>query len=155
MNVRELLTADRIACKGQASSKKRALEQISQLLSSAVPDLSSEAVFDSLVGRERLGSTGLGSGVAIPHGRTAATDTAIAAFIHLDQGIDFDAIDGDPVDILFALLVPDHYTDEHLEILASLAESFSNPGFCDQLRSCETPEQVLSSFDTGAADTGT
>lgn len=147
MNVSELLTADRITCKGQASSKKRALEQVSQLLASAVPGLSGEAVFDSLVGRERLGSTGLGSGVAIPHGRTPDTDTAIAAFVHLDEGIDFDAIDGAPVDILFALLVPDHYTDEHLEILASLAEAFSNPEFSDHLRHCETAQQVLDSFN--------
>ena len=142
MNISELLAPERIACDASANSKKRVLEQLSTLVASSSPDLSAERIFDSLIGRERLGSTGLGNGVAIPHARLPGREAVIAAFIKLDAGIDFDAIDNKPVDLLFALLVPDHFTDEHLQILAHLAKLFSNKKLCERLRKSHTAEQL-------------
>ncbi|HXH04738.1 MAG TPA: PTS IIA-like nitrogen regulatory protein PtsN [Candidatus Competibacteraceae bacterium] len=135
MNIQDLIVPDRVLCDEDISSKKRVLERLGELIASAAPqNLSARAIFDSLVGRERLGSTGLGHGVALPHGRLGHSDQAIGAFVKLKRGVDFDAIDQQPVDLVFALLVPEHFTDEHLKILASLAEMFSDREFCAELR---------------------
>lgn len=136
MNLSELITPRQVTCRGDVTSKKRALELLGELVARTTEDLEQRTVFDSLLGRERLGSTGLGHGVALPHGRLAASPRAIGAVLKLDRGIDFDAIDQQPVDLLFALIVPEHFTDEHLKILAYLAEMFSNQEFCQQLRAC-------------------
>ncbi|NIR29311.1 MAG: PTS IIA-like nitrogen regulatory protein PtsN [Gammaproteobacteria bacterium] len=135
----DLLEPERVGCDLRASSKKRALEQLSQLLATATPQLSEQEIFESLIGRERLGSTGLGQGVAIPHARIKGSDRAIGAFAKLATGVDFDAVDDQGVDLIFALLVPEHYTNEHLQILADLAEMFSDKDFCHRLRdaSCD------------------
>ena len=157
MKIIDLLDSSRIVCHGQASSKKRALEELGRLLTAEQPGLSQDEVFDSLVTRERLGSTGLGKGIAIPHGRISGQEKAIGAFLQLEEGVDFDAIDGNPVDLLFALLVPEHFTDEHLAILAALASLFEQDAFCDALRKSEQPEQILRLFSqqNGASATGT
>ena len=140
MKITDLLTVGRIVCAGETASKKRCLEWLGELIAQDQPDLTAREVFDTLVGRERLGSTGLGHGVALPHGRLGRLEGAIGAFVTLREGIDFDAIDHQPVDLIFALLVPDHFTDEHLKILAYLAEMFSDEAFCDQMRSAESKE---------------
>lgn len=137
MNINELIQPDRISCNVRAGSKKRALEIISGLLTADSPNMTEEEIFGSLIERERLGSTGLGHGVAIPHARLKGREEAIGAFLKLETGIDYDAIDQQPVDMLFALLVPEHFTDEHLHILSQLAEMFDNNVFCEQLRSSE------------------
>jgi PTS system nitrogen regulatory IIA component len=142
MRVPELITVDRIACNAEAASKKRALEVLSSLISGALgatqgnPEdrLSPMEVFDSLMARERLGSTGLGHGVALPHGRAKKGDQTVVAFARLAKGIDFDAVDREPVDLLFAMLVPEKSTDEHLQLLAQLAEMFSRGEFRESLR---------------------
>jgi PTS system nitrogen regulatory IIA component len=134
MQITKLLEPDRIACQQGSTSKKRALETLSKLLASGLPGFTDGEIFDSLIGRERLGSTGLGKGVALPHGRMKGLDAPVAALLTLEQGIDFDAIDDQPVDLLFALLVPEESTDDHLKILAQLAGIFSNADFCSQLR---------------------
>jgi len=134
MILTDLLTPERIACKASAPSKKRALEKLSELISSASPQVSSIEVFDSLLARERLGGTGVGYGVAIPHGRLKGENTTLGAFISLDSTIDFDAIDKQPVDLLFALLVPEQSTDEHLQILAKIATMFNDGGMREKLR---------------------
>jgi len=100
------------------------------------------------VTREKLGSTGLGKGIAIPHGRLKGSKKTIAAFIQLQYGVDYDAIDDAPVDLLFALLVPENSTDEHLKTLAHLAEMFSNTDTLEQLRS-ETSAEGLHKILTG------
>ncbi len=141
MQIPELLSPERIACEQNCSSKKRSLEILSKLLADALPDFTDGEIFDSLIGRERLGSTGLGNGVALPHGRVLGLKEPMAAFLVLSDGIDFDAIDGKPVDLLFALLVPEESTDEHLQILARLAEMFSDGKFCTELRHCNNNEQ--------------
>ena len=137
MQLSQLLCRECSARTLRASSKKRALELVSELIAEHVPELSQGAIFDSLLGRERLGSTGMGHGVAIPHGRIKGIERTIAAFIRLEEAVDFDAIDRRPVDLLFFLLVPEHYTDEHLQILSLLAQMLSDAEFCDRLRAAE------------------
>ena len=134
MQLSELLCQECSTRTLQAGSKKRALERVSEMIAAHISSLSQGEIFDSLLGRERLGSTGMGHGVAIPHGRIKGIDKAIGAFIRLEQPVDFDAIDRQPVDLLFFLLVPEHYTDEHLQILSTLAEMFSDEPFCATLR---------------------
>ncbi|HFD81428.1 MAG TPA: PTS IIA-like nitrogen-regulatory protein PtsN [Gammaproteobacteria bacterium] len=151
MQISELLLPERIACQRQGSSKKRALEELARLLAGALPDFNDGEIFESLISRERLGSTGLGRGVALPHGRLKGLKAPVAALLTLQQGVDFDAIDGQPVDLLFALLVPDESTDEHLQILARLAEMFSDVDFCRQLRNCRDSAQcheLISRWDS-------
>lgn len=138
----DLLTDRRIACGLTLASKKRVMESVSGLLSEGVQNLSAGMVFDSLVARERLGSTGLGYGVALPHGRISAIRSARGAFVQLKQSVDFDAADHQPVDLVFALLVPTEATEEHLSILASLAELFSDADFRLQLRQATSAEQM-------------
>jgi len=138
MQLTDILSLSRISCCGQASSKKRVLEQFSDLIANDQVSLSRADIFDSLLSRERLGSTGLGHGIAIPHGRIGNSDRAIGAFIKLREGIDYDAVDHQPVDLLFALLVPEKSTEEHLQLLAMLAEMFSNGEVVKKLREAST-----------------
>ncbi len=152
MQLTELLTPARISCNSHATSKKRVLEQLSALLTEDQTSIGKKEVFDSLISRERLGSTGLGHGVAIPHGRVKNSDKTIGAFIKLEQGIDFDAADKQSVDLLFALLVPENSTNEHLDILAKLAEMFSDAGLIQRLREADDSASLLkeiSDWQTG------
>ncbi len=143
MRIPDLLSAERVVCCAQTASKKRVLEQLSELIAAGQQDLSPTEVFDSLLARERLGSTGLGHGVAIPHGRVKNGTHTIGAFVRLQQGIDFDAVDGEPVDLLFGLLVPEESTSEHLQLLAQLAEMFSDTGFVARLRQADASEPLF------------
>jgi PTS system nitrogen regulatory IIA component len=146
MQVAELLDLDRISCNAHTASKKRALEQLSQLLAANQETLTQNQVFDSLISRERLGSTGLGHGVAIPHGRLKESKATLAAFIKLQEGVDFDASDNQPVDLLFALLVPEEATDEHLQLLAQLARMFSDKALVQQLRAAPDARSLLTTI---------
>lgn len=134
MQLSDILSVDRTACGVKIGSKKRALEYAADLIARADPDLVSGEVFDALIARERLGTTGLGRGVAIPHGRSKHGRHTVGAFVRVHSGIDFDAPDHEPVDLIFALLVPQDSTDEHLEVLARLAEMFSDETFRERLR---------------------
>ncbi|MDH5785836.1 MAG: PTS IIA-like nitrogen regulatory protein PtsN [Chromatiales bacterium] len=146
MQVAELLDIEHISCNTQSASKKRALEQLSQLLAANQASLSQNEIFDSLLSRERLGSTGLGHGVAIPHGRVKEVSKTLAAFIKLQEGIDFDASDNQPVDLLFALLVPEEATEEHLQLLAQLARMFSDDKLVEQLRASPDARSLLTAI---------
>lgn len=123
-------------------SKKRLLEFFSKFISQQIPTLESIEVFDNLIARERLGSTGVGEGIAIPHCRVTNCSESIGTFIRLKDKVDFDAIDGRPVDLIFILLVPEEATDEHLQLLSGLAEKFSDPDFCRQLREASGSENL-------------
>lgn len=142
MNVTNLITPDRIRCDAEVSSKKRSLELLSELLATGEPGISATQIFDKLIGRERLGSTGLGKGVALPHARLDGSEHTKGALITLKDGIPFDAVDKAPVDVLFALMVPENCTDEHLRILSGLAEMFSDQHLCERLRASESPEEM-------------
>jgi PTS system nitrogen regulatory IIA component len=142
MEINALITPDRVACQEELSSKKRVLERLGELLATSTPSLTDGEIFDSLINRERLGSTGLGKGVAIPHGRVEGLSEPLGALVQLRAGVDFDAIDGQPVDLLFGLLVPHESTEEHLQILASLAKMFSDSELCEQLRQSRDPDRL-------------
>lgn len=139
----ELLAPERVRCNEPVQSKKRALELGAALLADAVPGMSRMDIFEALNARERLGSTGLGHGVALPHARVGGTDRAVAACMTLAEPIDFDAPDRERVDILFILLVPHECSDRHLQILAELAETFSDANLRQQVRTETDPESLL------------
>jgi PTS system nitrogen regulatory IIA component len=133
MHLLDLLAPARVAAGVRLSSKKRLLEHLAQLLADGDPAREA-ALYDSLCQRERLGSTGLGHGVAIPHGRSAALTVATGVLVRLAEPIDFGASDGEPVDLVFALGVPEHFTQQHLVLLAQLAEMFADEAFRARLR---------------------
>ena len=142
MQLSDLITTQRVACNLQALSKKRALEELSVLISSGEPKVTTNEVFDSLLARERLGGTGIGHGVAIPHGRLKNIKQAIGAFIKLQDAVDFDAIDNQRVDLVFALLVPEDSTAEHLQILAQIAAMFNDEQTREKLRQAGSADEL-------------
>ena len=142
MKLSEILAPDCIRLDVDATSKKRVLESASQLIADTDENLSTRQVFECLFAREKLGSTGLGHGVAIPHGRLAGLDKTIGVFLKLPQGVDFDAPDNEPVDLVFALLVPEESTDEHLQVLADIASYFNSQGARDALRARISPQKA-------------
>ena len=146
----ELLSADRVVLLVEPIDRERVLDAAARLLAGASTDITA-AIGQCLRQRERLGSTAIGHGVAIPHGRSNAFDETRAAFLRLQHPVDFDAADGQPVDLVFAMAVPEHFTQQHLQLLSELAERFADPVFCDALRQApdvETMRQVLT--DTSA-----
>jgi len=156
MEVSDLIHPECVDYGFSPGSKKRALEKISDLVVAAHPSFTPAEVFESLIARERLGSTGIGHGVAIPHGRLKGDFKPVAAFLRLADSIDFDALDNAPVDLLFALLVPEDSTEEHLEILAKLAAMFSDEEFCQKLRKTDNLEELqrlLSEWNTSTTHT--
>lgn len=122
-SLQRLLAPDCTQAKLSASSRKRVLEHASDVLAERY-DLDAREILDALLTRERLGSTALGDGVAIPHCRLATCPGAIGALISLDEGVDYDAPDEAPVDLLFVLIVPQDAAEEHLQILSQLARLF-------------------------------
>ena len=140
MQLSDILTVERIACDIEVTSKKRVIQQLSELIADSDALLTSRTVVDCLLARERLGSTGLGSGVALPHGRLPNLRQAVGAFMKLKEPVEFDALDGQPVDLVFGLLVPEESTDEHLQILSLLAEGFSEETLRQQLRDAPSNE---------------
>ena len=142
MQLDKLLTPERISCQQNVASKKRALEMMCELLATGQANLNESQIFSCMLERERLGSTGVGHGVAIPHSRMHGVEEALVSIAVLDSGIDYDAIDDQSVDILLALLVPQECTEEHLQILASAAEMFSDEDICGALRKAKSEQEI-------------
>lgn len=142
MKLVDLLNIDRVLIDPDISSKKRLLEGAAQLIADATASVTRPEVFDSLISRERLGSTGLGNGIALPHGRIASADQPYAAFIRLGEGINYDALDDQPVDLVFCLVIPEGGNENHLQVLAQLAEMFSDPQVSAKLRSAESAHEL-------------
>ena len=130
--VAKILSVSHVSVELQASSKKRLFEQAG-LLFENLDGIARSLVFDSLFAREKLGSTGLGQGVAIPHGRIKGLKEALGAFIRVEQPVPFDAPDGNPVTLVFVLLVPEQATEKHLQILSELAQMFSDKALRDAM----------------------
>ena len=144
-NLSRLLPLENIVLDFEATSKKRVFESIGLLFENN-QGIAQRMVFDSLLARERLGSTGLGQGIAIPHGRVEGIKEAKGAFIRLSSPVPFESPDGKPVSMLFALLVPEHAAEQHLQILAELAELFSDRVRRDALKAAVTAEEVREIF---------
>lgn len=143
MAMSELLAPERVACGVPATSRKRALELAAHALAVGSNEPGESAILDSLLGRERLGSTAIGHGVALPHGRVDGLSQSRGAFIKLSEPVDFEAADGIPVDLLFGLIVPLECDNEHLAALATIAARFDDPALRDALRETQNPAQAL------------
>ncbi|QKK01987.1 MAG: PTS sugar transporter subunit IIA [Pseudomonadota bacterium] len=152
MQLADVLASDRIAVDVSVSSKKSLLEKAAEMLAATSASADAREIFDSLCQRERLGSTGLGHGVAIPHGRVAGQESVAAALIRLKRAIDFDAPDQKNVDLFFALAVPSQCTDAHLQLLAEIAERLGCEDQRRRLREADQPEQLLRILSLDAAD---
>lgn len=132
--ISEILSPSRTACRVAGVSKKRLFETIAKIITDDQAGLEYASVLDQLIAREKLGSTGLGSGIAIPHCRVEQCMQPLGTLVTLEEPIAFDAPDEQPVDLLFVLLVPAQEHQEHLDILATIARSFSQSEFSASLR---------------------
>ena len=137
-----ILTPGRSLVDVPGGSKKRVLEQIASVIARDLPDLDGQTIYESLIAREKLGSTGFGNGIAIPHCRLPGCSTPISALLKLSTAVDYDAIDGAPVDLLFVLLVPEAATDEHLELLRQIASLFDREDVRERLRQAHSSEAL-------------
>lgn len=138
----QILAPECVRCDVPAASRKRTLQLLGEIFAEVDPALTAQGVFDLLVARERLGSTGLGEGCALPHARVPGLGRTLAAFLRLGKGVDFDAPDHEPVDLVFGLLVPQESTDEHLETLAAIARVFADDRVRASVRSAEEPMRI-------------
>jgi PTS system nitrogen regulatory IIA component len=137
----QILLPENVLLDTESASKKRVFERVGILFENS-QQIARSQVFDSLFARERLGSTGLGQGVAIPHGRIKGLRNAVAAFIKTQTPIPFDAPDGQPVNLIFVLLVPERATDQHLQLLGELAQMFSDKAFRERLQASDDPVAI-------------
>lgn len=142
MNLSELLSPDLTFCNVQGPSKKRLLETSAELIAGRVSQVSANQIYEALIAREQLGSTGIGGGIAIPHCRIPRLTQTVSCLLKLQQPVDFDAIDKHPVDLLFFLLVPENTLAGHLEALKTIAEHFSNADYCKRLRAAASDAEL-------------
>lgn len=152
MPLSELLSADRIVLLVEPGNRDSVLDAAARLIANASPTQTA-AIGASLRQRERLGSTAIGHGVAIPHGRSNAFDQARAAFLRLQHPVDFEAADGEPVDLVFAMAVPELFTQQHLQWLSELAERFADKSYRDALRAAGDVGQLRALLLGAAAGT--
>ena len=146
MKIDQILSPDSTFCNLELSSKKKILEKVSQVMADSI-DGSSQEIFESLFARERLGTTALGHGIAIPHGRIKDCQQAMAVFILLDTPVDYDAPDGQNVDIIFAILVPEQADSEQLKCLAEIAKVLSEPSLISQIRHAHCSDALYQIID--------
>lgn len=139
--ITQLLPESNIIIDLDVTSKKRVFEQVGLLFENTL-HIARSQVFDSLFAREKLGSTGLGQGIAIPHGRIKGLREAAAVLVRMKEAIPFDAPDGQPVNIACILLVPEKATDQHLMILSELAQMFSNKNFREKLLHSQDTKEI-------------
>ncbi len=142
MQIKAIINPRRTLCGVEGGSKKRALELLANTIAQDVPEIDADDLFRRLIARERLGSTGIGHGIAIPHCRVENCSGTVGALITLSEPVDFDAIDSQPVDILFAMLVPENAHDEHLQNLAALAGALNNADYRQRLRSAKSDDEL-------------
>lgn len=141
MELSELLTSDSIIADLRVTSKKQALQELARHVSK-VAELHERAVFDLLIERERLGTTGVGNGIAIPHGKFPNLDRLYGLFARLEKPIDFHAIDDQPVDIIFLLLAPESAGADHLKALARVSRLLRDKSVCEKLRGTDNSEAL-------------
>ena len=144
MNIKNILTQQMTQCGIPGGSKKRVLENLSTFVTEQLGGDGDQAdsLFHNLVARERLGITGIGEGVAIPHCRVAGFNRIHGCLIKLDNAIDFGALDDQPVDLIFALIVPEEQNEEHLATLARIAAIMQDDSSRNSLRQCTSSEEL-------------
>ena len=149
MEINDLLTEDGVSADLKVTSKKQALQDLARR-ASGISGLHERAVFDVLMERERLGTTGVGNGIAIPHGKLPNLDRLIGFFARLKQPIDFQAIDERPVDLIFVLLAPETAGADHLKALARISRLLRDESICKKLRGTDNAEAlyaILTEFE--------
>ena len=142
MEINNLLVPEGVVADLKATSKKQALQDLAKR-AAEVSGLHERAIFDVLMERERLGTTGVGNGIAIPHGKLASLARLHGLFARLEQPIDFHAIDERPVDLIFVLLAPENAGADHLKALARISRLLRNNGICDKLRGTDSAEALF------------
>jgi PTS system nitrogen regulatory IIA component len=142
MKLIDILPPENIASDAPGGSKKRVLEHLSHFLADRMTGIDADEIYLGLLARERLGSTGIGEGVAIPHCRMASCNKITGALLKLNDPVDFDSIDGVPVDLVFALIVPEEQNDEHLQVLSSIAELLQEEEIRNQLREATSNDML-------------
>ena len=142
IRLENILTPGRSLVNVPGGSKKAVLEEIAKLIGREVSEFDWQTVYENLIAREKLGSTGFGNGIAIPHCRLKGCTSPVSAVLHLERPVDFDAIDGAPVDLLFVLLVPEAATDAHLELLRQIASMLDRADVRASLRSAKSSEEL-------------
>ncbi len=147
-SLNDILSLSRTCYRANVSSKKKCLELVAQTIAGEFPQIQPNCIFDALIDRERLGSTGVGHGCAIPHCRLETTEHAIGALILLNDPIDFDSPDKIPVDIIFALTVPKEAQEQHLQLLSTIAGKLSSASFRDKLRQTSQREMLYQEATT-------
>ena len=153
MNIADLLAPDAVLPGLKAQTKKQLLQELAAK-SHALTKLSERRIFETLVERERLGTTGVGAGIAIPHGRMAEAKSITGIFARLDNAIEYEAVDSQPIDLVFMLLAPENAGADHLKALARVSRLLRDKTVCDKLRAAKTPEAIyaiLTADTNGAA----
>jgi nitrogen PTS system EIIA component len=150
MILNDLLTPDAILAPLRGNGKKQVLQDIAER-AATLTGLPDREVFDALLQRERLGSTGIGDGIAIPHGRSTALERLHGLFVKLDKPVDFDALDGQPVDILFVLLAPEGAGADHLKALARVARVLRDRVTLDRVRKANDADAIYAILTETAA----
>lgn len=141
MEIQDLLTPERVIPALRATSKKQALQEMAATAAEATA-LPERTVFDTLLERERLGTTGVGHGIAIPHGKLAGIDRIFGFFARLTKAVDFDAVDGEPVDLIFLLLAPENAGADHLKALARISRTLRDRAMCEKLRGSDDRDAI-------------
>ena len=142
MEINDVLVPEGVVADLKATSKKQALQDLAKR-AAEISGLHERAIFDVLMERERLGTTGVGNGIAIPHGKLASLERLHGLFARLEQPIDFHAIDERPVDVIFVLLAPENAGADHLKALARISRLLRNNGICDKLRGTDSAEALF------------
>lgn len=146
MPLEDIIKPDSVLCNANARSKKHCIEILSELLVRSIPDIAADDVFASLIKRERLGCTSLSDGVAFPHCRVAGLETSSAALIKLSDAIDFDCSDGEPVDLVFGLLVPEDAEESEIDEIKQISEILADIELRRKLRACNTSNELYSAL---------
>ena len=141
MTISALLTPQCIFIDTEISSKKKLLELIANVVADRTR-LSESSIYANLLNRERLGSTALGQGFAVPHARVADLERTLGCFFRLKEAVNFEAPDDRPVDLVFTVIIPEEATEEHLVILSSLARIFSDPEVCEAIRKATSKDEI-------------
>jgi len=153
MNISDLLAPEAVVAGLRVQSKKQLLQEVAERLA-AVTRLPERRIFETLVERERLGTTGVGQGVAIPHGRMPELKRIGGLFIRLDSPIDYSSVDGEPVDLVFALLAPEGAGADHLKALARVSRLLRNQSACEKLRAAQSAGAIFAILTEPTAGTG-
>lgn len=151
MPMLEFLSPDSVVPSLRARDKKHVLQELAAQAARRLPGLTDRDIFETLLQRERLGSTGIGDGVAIPHGKLAQLDRLFGLVARLDKGVDFDALDGQPVDVAFLLLAPESAGADHLKALAQVARLLREPGVLERIRSARDGTALYALLTHGPA----